>query len=109
MKLNQQRDLVPKAKIPYTILNNASTIGMFLFCVDHFSFLPVGINQIYLEVYDECNFSVDELIAHATISIPEEIFKGETVEEWYNLNGKQGDGKEGQILLVFSFMVCKHT
>lgn len=65
----------------------------------------MGINQIYLEIYDECNFSVDELIAHANITIPDEIFKGETNEEWYTLNGKQGDGKEGQILLVFSFMV----
>jgi toll-interacting protein len=67
-------------------------------------FLPIGIHQIYLEVYDECSFSVDELIGHAYIQIPEEIFKGETIEEWYNLNGKHGEGKEGQILLVFSFM-----
>jgi len=59
-----------------------------------------------MEIYDECNFSVDELIAQTNINIPEEIFKGETVEEWYPLSGKQGDGKEGQILLVFSFMVC---
>lgn len=58
-----------------------------------------------MEIYDECNFSVDELIAHAKINIPDEIFKGETSEEWYPLSGKQGEGKEGQILLVFSFMV----
>ncbi|CAL8094605.1 unnamed protein product [Orchesella dallaii] len=69
-------------------------------------FLPNGINQIYMEIYDECNFSVDELIAHAKINIPDEIFKGETSEEWYPLSGKQGDGKEGQILLVFSFMAA---
>lgn len=69
----------------------------------------MGINQIYLEIYDECNFSVDELIAHANITIPEEIFKGETNEEWYPLNGKLGDGKEGQILLVFSFMVRRSS
>ena len=60
---------------------------------------------MYLEIYDECSFSVDELIAHSYITIPEEIFKGETVEEWYNLSGKQGEAKEGAILLVFSFMV----
>jgi toll-interacting protein len=68
----------------------------------------MGINQIYLEIYDECNFSVDELIASNTITIPDEIFKGETNEEWYTLNGKQGDGKEGQILLVFSFIVSTY-
>jgi hypothetical protein len=68
-------------------------------------FLPTGIHQIYLEIYDECSFSVDELVAHSYIQIPEEIFRGETVEEWYNLSGKQGEAKEGQILLVFSFMV----
>jgi toll-interacting protein len=67
-------------------------------------FLPHGIKEVYLEIYDECSFSVDELVAHANLQIPEEIFKGETIEEWYNLSGKQGDGKEGQILLVFSFM-----
>jgi toll-interacting protein len=67
-------------------------------------FLPTGISQIYLEIYDECSFSVDELVGHSYIQIPEEIFKGETIEEWYNLSGKQGEGKEGQILLVFSFM-----
>jgi len=85
---------------------NTDDWSFFLF-LNLNSFLPVGIGQLYLEVYDECNFSVDELIAHANIQIPDEIFKGEAVEEWYPLNGKQGDAKEGQILLVFSFMVLK--
>ena len=45
------------------------------------------------------------MIAWVLYKIPEKTFKGETVEEWIDLNGKQGDGKEGQICIVTSFTV----
>lgn len=65
--------------------------------------LPSGVNSIYLEIYDECNFTMDELIAWAEIKIPDAVLRGETHEEWYNLNGKQGEGLEGAVDIVFSF------
>jgi toll-interacting protein len=66
--------------------------------------LPNGVNKIFLEIYDECNFTMDELIAWAEIKIPEAVIdKCETHEDWYALCGKSGDHKEGMIDLVLSF------
>lgn len=70
------------------------------------SFLPPGITQIYIEIYDECSFVMDELIAWGHIDIPPQVIqKGETHEDWYMLSGKQGDNQEGMINLVFSYTV----
>lgn len=65
--------------------------------------LPVGVNTMYVEIYDECSFKMDELIAWCEVKIPERVFNGETHEEWYPLSGKQGDGLEGAIDIVLSF------
>lgn len=49
---------------------------------------------------------MDELIAWAQIPIPQAVIAaGETHDEWYPLNGKQGDGQEGMVNLVFSYTV----
>lgn len=70
------------------------------------SFLPPGVNQIYVEIYDECSFVMDELIAWGHIEIPPQVIqKGETHEDWYMLSGKQGENQEGMINLVFSYTV----
>ncbi|KAF6216042.1 hypothetical protein GE061_000379 [Apolygus lucorum] len=66
--------------------------------------LPQGVNMIYIEIYDECSFTVDELIAWAHIPIPPTVMNGETIEDWYPLCGKQGDDKEGTINLVLSYV-----
>lgn len=74
----------------------------------HCSSLPPGVTQIYIEIYDECSFVMDELIAWGHIEIPPQVIqKGETHEDWYMLSGKQGENQEGMINLVFSYMV--HT
>lgn len=65
--------------------------------------LPAGVDTISLELYDECNFSMDELIAWAELRIPQSVLRGETLEEWYPLSGKQGEGLEGSIDMVMSF------
>lgn len=49
---------------------------------------------------------MDELIAWGQITIPTNVLQGETHEDWYPLNGKQGDGVEGMINLVLSYTVC---
>lgn len=67
--------------------------------------LPAGVAHISVEIYDECSFKMDELIAWAEIKIPESVVRGETHEEWYSLSGKQGDGVEGMLDIVFSFTV----
>ena len=67
--------------------------------------LPSGVNTVFVEVYDECSFKMDELIAWTEIKIPETVLRGETHEEWYSLSGKQGDHVEGMIDVVMSFTV----
>lgn len=72
----------------------------------YYSNLPPGVTQIYIEIYDECSFVMDELIAWGHIEIPPQVIqKGETHEDWYMLSGKQGDNQEGMINLVFSYTV----
>lgn len=48
---------------------------------------------------------MDELIAWTTIPIPIQIYKGVTIEQWYNLTGKQGPNNEGTINIIISFGV----
>ena len=69
--------------------------------------LPTGVHSIYLEIYDECNFTMDELIAWAEIKIPDVVLRGETHEDWCPLSGKQGDGLDGMVDIVLSFNVSK--
>jgi len=66
--------------------------------------LPTGVNSIYVEIYDECSFKMDELIAWTEIKIPEAVLRGETHEDWHALSGKQGEGVEGMIDMVLSFV-----
>ncbi|KAF5301461.1 hypothetical protein FQA39_LY02190 [Lamprigera yunnana] len=67
---------------------------------------PQGVTSISIEIYDERSFTTDELIANATITIPQQVLNGETHEDWYPLNGKLGDGLEGMINIVLSYNVA---
>lgn len=74
-----------------------------------FSLLPQGINTIYVEIFDERSFTMDELIAWTQVTIPKQVMQGDTHEDWYPLSGKQGEGVEGMINLVLSYSGAPQT
>ena len=49
----------------------------------------VGARSIDVEIYDECTFSPDALIAHTSVPITESLLtKGEMVDDWWPLSGQ---------------------
>ena len=44
-------------------------------------------------------------MAWTHVQIPESVFNGETNDDWYLLNGQQGDAREGMINLIISYSV----
>lgn len=66
-------------------------------------YLPHGVENIYVEIFDEKSFTNDDRIAWSYITIPHASLNGETVDEWFQLSGRQGDEKEGSINLILSF------
>lgn len=66
-------------------------------------YLPHGVENMYVEIFDERSFTIDDRVAWAYVTIPPAALNGETVDDWFPLSGKQGDQKEGMINLVMSF------
>ncbi|OQV22449.1 Toll-interacting protein [Hypsibius exemplaris] len=66
-------------------------------------FVPPGINSVYVEVFDERTFAMDERVAWGHFTIPQRVFEGDALDDWWQLSGKQGEQKEGMIEIVFSY------
>lgn len=67
------------------------------------SYLLQGIKNMEIEIYDECTFQQDALIASGTFPIPETVLKHhEVADEWLPLSGNEGPGKEGMIHVIMS-------
>ncbi|XP_076035269.1 toll-interacting protein-like isoform X2 [Oratosquilla oratoria] len=68
----------------------------------HIYHLPKGVGHMTVEIFDERTLTDDELIAWVKVPMPDQVFQGETVDEWYTLSGKLGEGQEGTINIVLS-------
>jgi toll-interacting protein len=47
-----------------------------------YSYLPVGVDGIFVDIFDERAFTTDERIAWAHVKIPDIVFTSETSDDW---------------------------
>lgn len=52
---------------------------------------------------------MDEKIAWGMIKVKDECLGGQTIDEWFPLTGKQGDGKEGMVQVVMQYKVRSYS
>ena len=65
--------------------------------------LPVGIGEIFVELFDEKTFQEDKRIAFAVIQLPDEILQNrQTVTKWFKLSDADREGQAGEVKLVMS-------
>ena len=66
-------------------------------------FLVAGTKNIDIEIYDECTFSTDSLIAHTSVPLTETLMKRqEMLDDWWPLSGQEGEEREGMVHLILS-------
>ena len=74
----------------------------------HCSFFQ-GTKNIDIEIYDECTFTNDAMVAHSTFSIPEDVFKFMVVDDWFPLSGQEGHEKEGVLHLILRLLETNYA
>lgn len=62
-----------------------------------------SVRAVSVEIFDEKALTDDQRIAYAKIAIPQSVFQGHTLDEWFPLSGKLGEAKEGSINLIISY------
>jgi len=74
-------------------------------------YLLAGVKRVDIEIYDECTFQADALIAHSSFDIPESVTgsKNEVADEWWPLSGQEGHEKEGAIHIILSLQPIQAT
>lgn len=72
-------------------------------------YLLKGTKTIDVEIYDECTFTNDAMVAHSTLPLPEDVFKHVVVDEWFPLSGQEGHEKEGVLHLILSLQPIRQT
>lgn len=50
--------------------------------------LPQGVNTIWVEIFDERSFTMDELIAWTQVTIPKQVMQGKTKKKLFNMSVK---------------------
>ena len=66
-------------------------------------FLVAGTKSLDIEIYDECTFSTDSLIAHTSIPLTEKLMsRQEMLDDWWPLSGQEGQEREGMVHLILS-------
>ena len=66
-------------------------------------FVIAGTKSLDIEIYDECTFSTDSLIAHTTIPLTDSLLGAEIVDDWWPLSGQEGEEREGLVHLILSY------
>ncbi|QQP55691.1 Uncharacterized protein FKW44_000120, partial [Caligus rogercresseyi] len=67
----------------------------------HVILLP-GTESIYIEIFDECTFTSDALIAQGSIGLPSNFPLAKVLDDWWPLSGREGPEKEGMIHIIYS-------
>ena len=60
-------------------------------------FVIAGTKSLDIEIYDECTFSADSMIAHTSVPFTDTVLGGEMVDDWWPLSGQEGEEREGMV------------
>jgi len=66
-------------------------------------FVIAGTKSLDIEIYDECTFSTDSLIAHTNVPLTDSVLGAEIVDDWWPLSGQEGEEREGMVHLILSY------
>lgn len=72
--------------------------------------LDNGTDSMYIEVFDERTFAMDERVAYGHFQFPESLYSSaDTMDLAVPLSGKQGEEKEGTLHVTVTFTPLAHA